>query len=161
MRASYICGDMWTMERRTGKSSMGHLKARLATLAGAAVLAAAILAPASAAAEGTPESVLGPRMSLVFTKDTAQVIGDKALVSVKCLGSQSGTCVGTVSLDVEGAGHKVPFSVFGGRKQNLVVPLGSEADRTARSADRRALALASTLQPLGPCHEAERALRLK
>jgi hypothetical protein len=152
---------MWAMERRTGKNSMGHLRARLATLAGAAALLVAVLAPAAATAEGTPESVLGPRMSLVFTKDTAQVVGDKALVLVKCLGSQTGTCVGTVSLDLEGDTHKVPFSVLGGHKQSLVVPLGSEDDRPARTAGRKALAVASTVQPLGPCHEAERTLRLK
>ncbi|HEV7563567.1 MAG TPA: hypothetical protein VGO24_08695 [Solirubrobacterales bacterium] len=149
------------MERRTGKDSMGHLRARLATLAGAAVLLAMAVAPAGAAAEGTPESVLGPRMSLVFTKDTAQVVGAKALVLVKCLGSQTGTCVGTVSLDVQGDAHKVPFSVLGGHKQSLVVPLGSGQDRPARAAARKAVAVASTVQPLGPCHEAERTLRLK
>jgi hypothetical protein len=149
------------MERRTGKSSMGTFRARLATLAGAAALLVVAVAPAGAAAEGTPESVLGPRMSLVFTKDTAQVVGEKALVLVKCLGSQTGTCVGTVSLDLEGDAHKVPFSVLGGHKQSLVVPLGSGGDHPAPAAARKALAVASTVQPLGPSHEAERNLRLK
>jgi hypothetical protein len=150
---------MCAMERRTSKSSMGAtFRARLATLAGLVAFATAALAPAGAAAEGITESAFGPRMSLAFSKDSAKVVGDKALVAVKCLGPQEGTCVGTVSLSLDGATHKVPFSVLGGHRQNLVVPLGCGEDGPAAGTAR---ALASTVQPLGASREAERTLRLR
>jgi hypothetical protein len=100
-------------------------------------------------------------MTLVFARDTARDTGAGAVVSVRCNGPRSGVCAGTVSLDLEGQAHKAPFSVMGGHRQSVVVPLGSDATDSADSDSRRALAVASTMQPLGPCALAERVLRLK
>jgi hypothetical protein len=98
-------------------------------------------------------------MSLSFARDNARVVGTKALVFVKCTGPESGFCTGTVTLSLAGEDHKVPFSVAGGRRQTVIVPLGS-AD-PGETVGRKALAVASTVQPLGPCQESERLLRLR
>ena len=155
---------MWShvaMERRTGKSSMGTLMARLATLATAATLLLALALPAAASAESATEFVSGPRMTLVFAGDTARETGAGAVVSVKCQGPRSGVCAGTLSLDLGEGIHKVPFSVMGGHRQSVVVPLGSDASVSSESGPRRAFAVASTMQPLGPCAQSEHVLRIK
>jgi hypothetical protein len=152
---------MWAMDRRTGKSSMGTLKGRLATLAVASTILATVALPATASAETAADFVGGPRMTLVFARDTARETGAGAVVSVRCNGPRSGVCAGTISLELDGQNHKVPFSVMGAHRQSLVVPLGADATDSADSGPRRALAVASTMQPLGPCALAEQVLRLK
>jgi len=73
---------MCAMERRNGKSSIGTLKARLASLAAATTILAALALPAAAAAETAAEYVSGPRMTLSFARDTARLTGAGAVVSV-------------------------------------------------------------------------------
>ena len=149
------------MERRTGKSSMGALKARLATLAAATTLLAALATPAVAAAESAAEFVSGPRTTLVFAHDTAHVTGAGAVLSVKCNGPRSATCAGTISLELGGQTYKAPFSVMGGHRQSQVVPLGSTATESRDSGPQRAFATASTMQPLGAPALTEQVLRVK
>lgn len=152
---------MCAMERRTGKSSIGTLKARLATLAAASTILAALALPAAAAAETAAEYVSGPRMTLTFARDTAHLTGAGAVLSVKCNGPRSGVCAGTVSLELEGVRHKAPFSAIGGQRRSLVVPLGDGAAESSDSGARRALATASTMQPLGAPALVEQVLRIK
>jgi hypothetical protein len=152
---------MWAMERRNGKSSMGTLKARLATLAAVVTVLVAIALPAAASAETAAEFVSGPRMTLSFARDTGRETGAGAVLSVRCNGPRSGVCAGTVSLEIEGETRKAPFSVMGGHRQSLVVPLGSDATESSDSDARRAVGVASTMQPLGPCARTEQVLRLK
>ncbi|HET7445400.1 MAG TPA: hypothetical protein VFJ57_12145 [Solirubrobacterales bacterium] len=149
------------MERRNGKSSIGTLKARLATLAAASTILAAVALPAAASAETAAEYVSGPRMALTFARDTARLTGAGAVVSVKCNGPRSGVCAGTLSFEIEGASHKAPFSVMGGQRRSLVVPLGDGAAESSDSGARRALATASTMQPLGAPSLTEQVLRVK
>jgi hypothetical protein len=139
------------------RSSQGF-RARLAAVAVTVGLLATAVAPAAAGAEAGSESPLGPSMSLAFARGQAKVVGTGALLSVKCRGPESGTCIGTVSLLAGGSAHKTPFSIGGGREQNIVVPLGSDGGRVTRG---RVRALARTLQPLGACRETERVLSLR
>jgi hypothetical protein len=152
---------MLAMQRRSGKSSMGTPKGRLATLAAVATALAAFALPAAASAETAAEFVSGPRTSLGFARDTVRETGAGAVLSVKCNGPRSGVCAGTVSLEIEGQTHKAPFSVMGGHRQSLVVPLGAGATDSRDSGPRRVLGVASTMQPLGPCALTEQVLRLK
>lgn len=149
------------MERRNGKSSMGALKARLATLAAATTLMAALATPAVASAESASDFVSGPRMTLVFARDTARETGAGAVLPVKCLGPRSGVCAGTLSLEFDGQAYKAPFSVMGGHRQFQVVPLGAAATESRDTGPQRAVATASTMQPLGTPVLTEQVLRLK
>lgn len=106
----------------------------------AATCALAIIAlPGAAAAAPTPSSEL----SLAFPSESAHRVGSQALVLVKCLGSETSTCSGTLTLTTSGNKHKAPFSVSGGTSQNLTVPLGGD------SSARRAVAVARTAQASG------------
>jgi hypothetical protein len=152
---------MSVMERRNGKSSMGALRARLATLAAATTMLAALATPAVASAESAAAFVGGPRMTLVFARDTAHLTGAGAVVSVKCVGPRSGACAGTISLELGGQTFKAPFSVLGGRRQNQVVPLGAVAGASRDAGSQRVFATASTMQPLGAPALTEQVLRVK
>lgn len=112
------------------------------TLCAAALLATAI--PASAAAQSTPFDTPS-EMSLSFAGRTARLVGPDALVLVKCTGSHNGICSGTVTLSAGGKKHKVPFSVVGGNRQSLTVPVGLSKALGATSG----LAVAKTVQPSG------------
>jgi hypothetical protein len=112
-----------------------------AILCAAALLGGAI--PSLAAARST--ALEAPtEMSLSFASATARLIGPEALVLVKCTGSQNGICSGTVTLSNEGHRHKVTFSVVGGSKQSLTVPVGSP-----RGPGATGLAVAETSLPAG------------
>ncbi len=136
--------------------SSKRVRAGLAAFAAASLLGAALVAPA-AAAELTAESLYGPSMSLAFSGTRAELVGTGARLTVRCKGPRSGNCTGTVSLRVGATTHKAAFSVVGGHRQSIVVPLGADADG---SGQQRVRAVASTLQPLGSCHRVERVLRL-
>ncbi len=114
---------------------------RLLACALALVCLAAAAVPTAASADSALDA--GSEMSLVFTGETARLIGSSALVPVRCLGPQEGLCSGTVTLSVNGRKHKAPFSVVGGSAQGLVVPVGS-AD-----AGQSAVAVARTVRASG------------
>jgi len=142
---------------RWGRSS-SRARAGLATVAFSAAALLATLTPAVAGAESTQESFYGPSMKLAFTRASVHVSGPGAVVSVKCQGPRGGTCAGTVSLRFAGSTHKVAFSVEGGHRQNLIVPLGADRGRIGK---HRVRAVARTVQPLGSCRESRRLLRLR
>lgn len=131
-------------------------RAGLATLV--AVLGVAVAAPAASSAETLTESLYGPSMKLEFAGHTARLAGSGAVVLVRCTGPRSGTCVGTASLRVRGAERSVAFSIPGGMRRHLVVPLGSDRGRLGK---KRVRAFAETVQPLGSCRESRRALRVR
>jgi hypothetical protein len=139
-----------------GKRTIGpaqKVKATVVALLCGTALIGAVPAAASAAVAPGSEGT----NNLEFARDTVRTVGPGALVFVKCAGSQSGLCSGTVTLTIGGAKHKVAFSVSGGSSQNLVVPLGSEkvAGGTA------AVAQSSTAQPIGAFSQSTEVLHFK
>jgi hypothetical protein len=132
--------------------------ARCAIPACILLCAAALVLPVVATGSGTP-GLPGPRSetSLVFTAATARLVGSTALVPVKCLGPESEQCTGSVTLRANGHKHKSPFALLGGTSQSLAVPVGS----SSKLANRRAVAVARTLQPAGRYARSSSVLRLR
>jgi hypothetical protein len=130
----------------TAKKAMASL---VALLCGAAMIVAV---PAASAAPGSQGE-----MNLEFARSSVRTVGPGALVFVKCTGSETGLCTGTVTLTIAGADHKVPFSVSGGVSQGLVVPLGSAG--VGRGAT--ALGVTSTAQPIGAFAQTTEVLHFK
>lgn len=131
----------------------------------ALVGASAVLLLAGLAFNGLAESATAKssafdtasRMTLVFTDESARLVGSEALVQVRCEGPRSGICNGTAVLSVARQKHKVPFAVTGGARSSLALPLGSpDALR-----GKRAVALAKTLQHSGGYLRAREVLRLR
>jgi len=121
----------------------------------AAICALALLAlPSVASAAGSPDA--SSELSLAFPSERGHLVGSQALVLVKCLGSQSSACNGTLTLTTSGNKHKVPFSVIGGTSQSLAVPLGPDADTA-----KRALAVARTAQASGGYSRSSEVLHLR
>ncbi|HET6571876.1 MAG TPA: hypothetical protein VFG58_10370 [Solirubrobacterales bacterium] len=96
-------------------------------------------------------------MSLVFVRPTARVVGSQALISVRCVGSRNAVCSGTVSISVAHRRHRAPFSVGGGSRQSLAVPVGPR--RAVDGALGRAVA--NTAQPSGGYVRIREALRFR
>ena len=101
------------------------------------------------------------RMTLSFTKATARIAGPGALIQVRCTGASAARCIGTLSLSAAGAVHKVPYSIGKGRRQYVVVPLGSDLELLEGLDAPRATATASTVQVGGAAVKTKRALKLK
>ena len=101
------------------------------------------------------------RMTLSFTRATARIAGPGALVQVRCTGSSAARCIGTISLTAAGGVHKAPYSIGKGRRQYVVVPLGSDRRLLDRLETARATATASTVQVGGAAVRTKRALKLK
>lgn len=129
-----------------------QLKRRVALLA--AVCALAILAFPGTGTAASPRA--SSEVSLAFLSEKAHLVGSQALVRVKCLGSGTSSCNGTLTLTTSGNKHKVPFSVIGGTSEFLTVPLGSDAAKT-----KRALAVARTAQASGRYSRSSEVLRLR
>lgn len=143
---------------KTSQTQPSHpAKRALAALIALAALALAIF-PASAGASEVPDSLLGPSVSVAFTRQSATVVGSGAVVAVKCKGPRGSSCTGTITLHLGGSSHKASFYVEGGARQNVVVPLGQDSAKAARG---RARVVADTLQPLGASHRTERVLHLR
>jgi hypothetical protein len=118
---------------------------RLMAALALALLALATLAAPAAGRIAPPAFGAGSATSLIFSGRAAQVVGDTALVPVRCLGPRRGICSGTATLAFAGARHKAPFSVAGGRAGDIAVPIGRHADLGGR----RAVAVARTAQTTG------------
>jgi hypothetical protein len=101
------------------------------------------------------------RMTLSFPRRTARIAGPGALVQVRCTGSSAARCIGTLSLTAAGAVHKAPYSIGKGRRQYVVVPLGSDLRLLDGLDTARATATASTVQLGGAAVTTKRALELK
>ncbi|HEY2055831.1 MAG TPA: hypothetical protein VGH14_18010 [Solirubrobacterales bacterium] len=86
-------------------------------------------------------------MSLVFASGNAKSVADNVVVPVQCLGNGRGFCSGNVTFSRNGHHISIPFSVRGGGRDVLFVPLslGGKA-----SHPRRVHGVAITTQPLGP-----------
>jgi hypothetical protein len=117
------------------------------------VLATAVL-PATAAAQ--PK-----RMKINFSGRTARTAGPGALISVKCTGSVSSSCDGTLRLSVGTESHEIPYSLVSGEKRLLVVPLGSAEKLLGGAGSVTAVAVAETVQPTGAVLSSEHRLRLR
>ncbi len=136
-------------------------------------------APAAAPAPAAPASAASPapaptrfghraytvppnkRMSVSFPRATARIAGPGALVQVKCSGSSAARCIGTLSLTAGGTVHKAPYSIGKGRRQYVIVPLGSDLEWLEALDAPRAAATASTIQVGGATVKTKRALKLK
>jgi len=114
--------NMQLTSKHSSRNAAARGSRRLLACALAWVCLAAAAVPLAASAQSAVDA--GPEMSLVFTAETARLVGSSALVPVRCLGPQEGLCSGTVTLSVKGRKHKAPFSLVGGSAQNLVVPVG-------------------------------------
>jgi hypothetical protein len=101
------------------------------------------------------------RMTVSFPRASARIAGPGALVQVKCSGSSAARCMGTLSLSAAGTVHKAPYSISRGRRQYVVVPLGTDLDRIGGRGAARATATASTIQVGGAAVMTRRALKLK
>ncbi len=130
-----------------------HFRLVLAGLA-AAVLAVAFASPA--AAKSTP-----PGMSIAFPSKTASVSGPGALVLVKCAGSGSRECAGTLTVEGLSESHSVSYAVAKGEQRSLVVPLGAERDFFTGIAAPKMRVVAETMQSTGSSVRTVRVLRFK
>lgn len=101
------------------------------------------------------------RMTLSFTRATARIAGPGALIQVRCTGSSAARCIGTLALTAAGSVHKAPYSIGKGRRQYVVVPLGSDLERLDGLVSARVTATASTVQSGGAAVKTKRALKLK
>lgn len=129
------------MQKRT-KSSRNVAKG-LATLLGVLGVASALVIPATAGAA----SSITDGMSLVFSAAKTRSVADNVAVPVECVGDTHGFCSGNVTLSRSGHRISIPFSVQGGSRDVLFVPLslGGHADHP-----RKVHGVATTVQPLGP-----------
>jgi hypothetical protein len=100
-------------------------------------------------------------MVVAFATRTAKISGPGAIVSVRCGGTASGSCDGTLSLRLGRGAHKVPYTIAAGEREIVVVPLGDPSERTWRRPPRTAVAVTRTVQPLGGLVRSARQLRLR
>jgi hypothetical protein len=88
-----------------------------------ALLLVAALVPAAAGAHtGFPATG-----SLYFGKPTAKVVGQTAIVPVKCVGAKGSTCSGTISLSSDSVSTEAPFTVTSGGNRTVAIPVASAA----------------------------------
>jgi len=99
--------------------------------------------PATAARSEIPSS----SETLVFGTTTARTVGGAVVIPVECLGARRGFCAGVVTLSWGGHRSSEPFSVRGGGKDTLFVPL--RIDRT-HSGGVKVRGVAATAQSVGP-----------
>src|SRR6476619_2625314 len=118
-----------------------HLRALFA-----AVAVVVALASLSAAADARTST---PGMSLGFASKTARVAGPGALVLVRCAGSGSRECAGTLTVEGLSESHSVSYSVARGERRSIVVPLGAERDFFTGIAAPKMRVVAETMQSSG------------
>jgi hypothetical protein len=113
---------------------------RIRTLSAFAVIAAfACLAFAAGTGIAAPTGAT----ELEFATDTAEAAAGQVVVPVECVGESTGLCSGTLALSWHGRRAVSTFSVLGGSRDTVVVPLAP--GRRAKIA-----AVATTSQSLGP-----------
>ncbi|MBK5220554.1 MAG: hypothetical protein JJE35_12335 [Thermoleophilia bacterium] len=148
---------------------------RLAALGlASAVLLAAAFVPAASAAPGiaaaravtaspgiAASSQSEEGMSIEFTRGTATVAGPGALVSVRCEGTGSRSCVGTLSIEAPGEPPEVPYSIDRGEERVVVVPLGEQRSIFDGIISIKTRVTAHTVQPTGESVRTARTLRFK
>jgi hypothetical protein len=133
------------------------MKARrrnLAAILCALCFGAASIVPAASALAGPPPSA----MELVFASETAQRLGGQLGVPVRCLGESTGFCSGTVTLSRAGHSVSTPFSVMGGAREIVFVPL--RLDRSTKGSTT-VHGTATTAQRPGPPRSVQSLLRVR
>ncbi len=100
-------------------------------------------------------------MSIAFPSKTASVSGPGALVLVKCAGSGSRECAGTLTVEGLSESHSVSYAVAKGEQRSLVVPLGAERDFFTGIAAPKMRVVAETMQSTGSSVRTVRVLRFK
>jgi hypothetical protein len=153
---SYICGAIQGVSS-IAKGSAGP-RNRAAAVVGALVVALLLATAAATGARAASSSSGVPHTKLKFAGPNARLVGSRAVVLVFCFAPRSQSCAGTASLRVAGADHEIAFSIRGGRRQHLAIPLGADRRRVDR---RRIRALAETVQPLGSPQRVRRLLRVR
>lgn len=153
--------DFAGTRRRTalGLASAAFLAAALAPAAGAAPGLAASKALTPSAAASASQAAAG--MTIEFTSPTAKVAGPGALVSVRCEGAGSRSCVGTLSIEAPGEPPEVPFSIDRGEERVVVVPLGEQRNMFDGMISVKTRVTAETAQPTGESVRTSRTLRFK
>lgn len=156
MSFSYICGAI------RGVSSIAQRitrpRKRPAAVVGALVVALLLATAAATSARAVSSSSGGPHTKLKFAGPNARLVGSRAVILVFCFAPRSQSCAGTASLRVAGADHEIAFSIRGGRRQHLAIPLGADRRRVGK---RRIRALTETVQPLGSPQRVRRLLRVR
>lgn len=99
------------------------LPKRLGAALCALVAVAALVAPTAASAH----SDFPASGSLYFGKASAKVVGQTALVPVKCVGIKGSTCSGTISLSAGSSQTEAPFSVTSGGNRTVAIPVSGAA----------------------------------
>jgi hypothetical protein len=154
--SSYICGAI------QGVSTVAKRIAvplnRPSVVVGALVVALLLATAAATSAQAGSSSSRLPHTKLKFAGPNARLVGSRAVVLVFCFAPRSQSCAGTASLRVAGADHEIAFSIRGGRRQHLAIPLGADRRRVN---GRRIRALAETVQPLGSPQRTRRLLRVR
>jgi hypothetical protein len=117
----------------------------------------ALTAPASAGASSQAEE----GMAIDFTRGTATVAGPGALVTVRCAGSGSRSCVGTISIEAPGEPPEVPYSIDRGEERVVVVPLGEQRGIFDGLVSIKTRVIAHTVQPTGESVRTARTLRFQ
>jgi hypothetical protein len=123
---------------------------RLGTAICATAIVAALVIPAAAGAK----QAFPATGSLYFAKATAKVVGQTALIPVKCVGPKGATCSGTISLGTDSASTEAPFSVTSGGNRTIAVP-------TTATAGESVVAVAETAQSSGAYQTTTEVLRLR
>jgi hypothetical protein len=117
---------------------------RLGSALCALLLVAALVVPAVAGAR-TSVPATG---SLYFGKPTAKVVGQTALIGVRCVGVKGSTCSGTITLSAGSATSEAPFTVTSGGNRTVAVPVaagsGSTVVATAQTAQSSGAYVTST-----------------
>jgi hypothetical protein len=143
------------MAHTANPSRIGFSHLRL-TLLGLALVALAVALVAPAAARSAP-----PGMSIAFPSRTAGISGPGALVLVRCGGSGSRECTGTLTVEGLSEDHSVSYAVGRGEQRSLVVPLGTERDFFTGIAAPKMRVVANTMQSTGSSVRTVRVLRFK
>jgi hypothetical protein len=137
----------------TGRIGFSRLRFVLSGPVAAAALAA-FASPAAAA-------IAAPGMSIAFPSKTAGVSGPGAVVLVKCAGTGSRECAGTLTVEGLSEGHSISYAVARGEERSLVVPLGAERDFFTGIAAPKMRVVAETMQSTGSSVRTVRVLRFK
>jgi hypothetical protein len=143
------------MALRADTSRIGF--SRLRFLLSGLLAVAAFAACASPAAAATA----APVVSIAFPSKNASVSGPGALVLVKCAGSGSRECAGTLTVEGLSESHIVSYAVARGEERSLVVPLGAERDFFTGIAAPKMRVVAETMQLTGSSVRTVRVLRFK
>jgi hypothetical protein len=143
------------MASRANTGRIGFSRPRLMLSGLVAVAAFAALASPAAA------TTAAPGMSIAFPSKTASVAGPGAVVLVKCAGTGSRECAGTLTVEGLSEGHSVSYAVARGEERSLVVPLGAERDFFTGIAAPKMRVVADTMQSTGSSVRTVRVLRFK